>query len=144
MLRYKELKEIRKEVEQTEAEWSNAQKDAEADKLAREQSKNKLLTLCIEYGWKFKCNALVTSLDDVNKLNARIHKHDEQDQLAVMSCEIKFKRVVFSELLSDFEEHQCKNLVLVLLNWEMIDGICEKLYAKHYATQFWCWQGDAL
>ena len=45
MLRYKELKEKRKEVEQTEAEWSNAQKDAEADKLAREQSKNKLLTL---------------------------------------------------------------------------------------------------
>ena len=90
----------------------------------------------MENDWKFKYNAPVTSQDDMNKLNVQNHKHDEQDQLAVMSCEINFKKEVFSELLSDFEEHQCKNLVLVLLNWEMIDGICEKLYAKHYATQF--------
>ena len=47
MLRYKQ-KDI--EVEHIEAEWSNAQEDKEADKLAREQSKNKLLTLCIENG----------------------------------------------------------------------------------------------
>ena len=123
MLRYKELKEIRKEVEQTEAEWSNAQKDAEADKLAGGQSKNKLLTLCIEYGWKFKCYALVTSLDDVNKLNARIHKHDEQDQLAVMSCEIKFKKVVSSESM--------QNINAKTWRWpfwtEVINGTCEKL-----------------
>ena len=61
MLRDDELKE-KKKVGQIEAERSNAQKDvlrsklslsnAEADKLAREQSKNKLLT----YGWKMAGN----------------------------------------------------------------------------------------
>ena len=38
----------------------------------------------------------------MNKLNAQNNKHDEQDQLAVLSREIKFKKVVFSELVSDF------------------------------------------
>ena len=100
MLRDKELKKKRKEVEQIKADWSNAQKDvlrsklsfsnAEADKLAREQSKNKLLTLWIENGRKFKYDAPVTSQDDVNKLYARIHKLGEQDQLAVMRLEVKF------------------------------------------------------
>ena len=37
-----------------------------------------------------------------------------------------------------------KDLVLALLNWEVIEGICEKLYAKHYATPLWYWQRDAL
>ena len=91
MLRDKELKKKREDVEKIEAEWSNAQKDvlrsklslsnAEADKLAREQSKNKLLSLCIENGRKFRYDAPVSSQDDVNKLYARIQKLGEQDQL---------------------------------------------------------------
>ena len=58
MLRDKELKVVQKEVNQIEAEWSMAQKDvvrsklslsnSGADKLAKEQSKNKLLSLCLE------------------------------------------------------------------------------------------------
>ena len=112
MLRDKELKKKREDVEKIEAEWSNAQKDvlrsklslsnAEANKLAREQSKNKLLSLCIENGRKFKYDAPVSSQDDVNKLYARIQKLGEQDQLSVMRREIKFKKVVFSEMPSDF------------------------------------------
>ena len=38
----------------------------------------------------------------MNKLYARIHKLGEQDQLAVMRLEVKFKKVVFSELPSAF------------------------------------------
>ena len=58
MLRDKELKVVQKEVNQIEAEWSMAQKDvvrskfslsnSGTDKLAKEQSKNKLLSLCLE------------------------------------------------------------------------------------------------
>ena len=53
MLKDKELKSKQQEIAKIEANWSRAQKDimksklsltdAEADKLAREQSKNKLL-----------------------------------------------------------------------------------------------------
>ena len=50
----------------------------------------------------FKYNAPVSSQEDVNKLYSQIHKHSEQDQLAVMRREIKFKKVVFSELPDDF------------------------------------------
>ena len=64
MLVDKELKKQKQQVDKIEAEWSKAQKDlvrakvavsnAEADILAREQSKNKLLAQCIENGRKFK------------------------------------------------------------------------------------------
>ena len=64
MLKDKELKSKRQEVNQIEADWSKAQKDimkskvsltdADADKLAREQSKNKPLALCLENGKKHK------------------------------------------------------------------------------------------
>ena len=76
MLTDKELKSKKKQVEKIEAEWSKAQKDlikakvavsdAEADILAREQSKNRLLAQCIENGRRFKYNAPVSSQDDVN------------------------------------------------------------------------------
>ncbi len=56
ILRDKELKCQMKQIDKIEAEWSKAQKDimkarisvtdAEADILAREQSKNKLIALC--------------------------------------------------------------------------------------------------
>ena len=64
MLVDKELKKQKQKVDKIEAEWSKAQKDlikakvavsdAEADILAREQSKNKLLAQCVEDGKKFK------------------------------------------------------------------------------------------
>ena len=60
MLKDKELKSKQQEITQIEADWSKALKnilksklsltDADADKLAREQSKNKLLALCLENG----------------------------------------------------------------------------------------------
>ena len=107
MLRDEELKVVQKEVNQIEAEWSMAQKDvvrsklslsnSGADKLAKEQSKNKLLFLCLEMAGNSS-----TMHPSHHKLYSQIHKHSEQDQLAVMRREIKFKKVVFSELPNDF------------------------------------------
>ena len=64
MLKDKELKSKQQEIAKIEADWSRAQKDimkskllltdAKADKLAREQSKNKLLAQCIENRKKHK------------------------------------------------------------------------------------------
>ena len=112
MLKDKELKRKKKEIDQIEAEWSKAQKDimkakiavsdAQADILAREQSKNKQLAQCMENGRKYKYNAPVSSQDDVNMMFAKIQKFSEQDKLALMRKEIKFKKMVFSELPSDF------------------------------------------
>ena len=83
--------------------WSKlAFNNSEADKLAKEQSKNKLLSLCLENGRKFKYDAPVSSQDDVNKVYTQIHKLSEQAQLSVMRREIKFKKVVFSELPNKF------------------------------------------
>ena len=72
MLKDKELKSKRQEVNQIEADWSKAQKDimkskvsltdSDADKLAREQSKNKLLALCLENGKKHNYIAPLASL----------------------------------------------------------------------------------
>ena len=111
MLANKELKAKKKEIEKIEAEWSKAQKDITkakvsttdelADTLAREQSKNKLLAQCIENGGKFK-NAPVTSQDDVKLMFAKIQKLKEEDKLVLMRKEIKFKKMVFSELPTDF------------------------------------------
>ena len=111
MLADKELKAKKKEIEKIEAEWSKAQKDITkakvsttdelADTLAREQSKNKLLAQCIENGGKFK-NAPVTSQDDVKLMFAKIQKLKEEDKLVLMRKEIKFKKMFFSELPTDF------------------------------------------
>ena len=89
MLKDKELKSKRQEVNQIEADWSKAQKDimkskvsltdADADKLAREQSKNKLLALCLENGKKHKYIAPLASQADVKKCYDRIKKLSEQD-----------------------------------------------------------------
>ena len=64
MLKDKELKSKQQEINKIEADWSSAQKeimksklslsDAETDKLAREQSKNKLLAQFVENGRKCK------------------------------------------------------------------------------------------
>ena len=79
-----------------------ALKDSEADKLAKEQSKNKLLSLCMENGRKFKYQAPVSSQDDVNKMYNSLQKLDENDQLSVMRREVKFKKAMFSEMPTDF------------------------------------------
>lgn len=111
-LKDKELKSKKTEVDTVEADWSKAQKDvmraklslteSETEKLAKEQSKNKLLSQCLENGKKFKYDSPVSSQNDVNKLFTRIQKLNEQDQLSIMRREIKFKKLIFSELPSDF------------------------------------------
>ena len=112
MLQDKELKCKKKEIDKIEAEWSRAQKDlirakvtmsdAHADILAREQSKNKLLSQCIENGRKFSYNAPVSSETDVHLMFTKIQKLPEQDKLSLMRKEVKFKKLVFSELPPDF------------------------------------------
>ena len=111
-LKDKELKSKKTEVDTVEADWSKAQKDvmraklslteSETEKLAKEQSKNKLLSQCLENGKKFKYDSPVSSQNDVNKLFTRIQKLNEQDQLSIMRRGIKFKKLIFSELPSDF------------------------------------------
>ena len=76
--------------------------DADADKLAREQSKNKLLALCLENGKKHKYIAPLASQADVKKCYDRIKKLSEQDQQSILRREVKFKKVMFSEMPSDF------------------------------------------
>ena len=112
MLVDKELKKQKQQVDKIEAEWSKARKDlvrakvavsnAEAYILAREQSKNKLLAQCVENGRKFKYNAPVSSQDDVNLMFTKIQKLPDQDKLMLMRKEIKFKKLVFSELPKEF------------------------------------------
>ena len=112
MLKDKELKAKREELDNIEGEWSRAQKDvirsklclkdAEADILAKEQAKNKLIHQCIEHGKKFKYNSPVSSIDDVNLLFTKIQKLNEKDQLTIMRREVKLKKLMFSELPADF------------------------------------------
>ena len=92
MLKDKKLKSMKQKVETIEADWSNAQKDVmsstlsknapEADLLAKEQSKNKLLSLCLENGRRLGYNAPVSSQDDVNMMFNKIQKFSEKDQLS--------------------------------------------------------------
>ena len=112
MLKDKELKAKREELDNIEGEWSRAQKDvirsklclkdAEADILAKEQAKNKLIHQCIEHGKKFKYNSPVSSIDDVNLLFTKIQKLNEKDQLTIMRREVKLKKLMFLELPADF------------------------------------------
>ena len=70
------MKKKRKEVEKIEAQWSKAQHDvikskiaisnSKADILAREQTKNKAMSLCADNGRQFKYNAPISSQEDVN------------------------------------------------------------------------------
>ena len=108
----KELKCQKKQTDKFEAEWSKAQKDimkarisvtdAEADILAREQSKNKLIAQCAENGRKHNYFGPVTLQDDVKLMFAKIQKFSEQDKLSLMRKEIKVKKLIFSELPNDF------------------------------------------
>ena len=71
MLKDKQLRKKQKEIVYMEAEWSKAQRDiiiskifisdSDADILAREQTKNKALNLCVENGKHFKYNSQLSS-----------------------------------------------------------------------------------
>ena len=74
----------------------------ESDLLAKEQSKNKILSLCLENGRRLGFNAPVSSQEDVNRMYNKIQKLSEQDQVAIMTREIKFKKLLFSELPTDY------------------------------------------
>ena len=101
MLKDKELKSKQQEITQIEADWSKALKDilksklsltdADADKLAREQSKNTLFALCLENGKKHKYIAPLASQADVRKRYNRIKELNEQDQLSILHRKVKFK-----------------------------------------------------
>lgn len=75
--------------------------DSDADKLAREQTKNKLLNRCVENGRKFKYQAPISSVNEINKKYNKIQGLNEHDQLAVMRTEIKLKKIVYSDLPND-------------------------------------------
>ena len=112
MLKDKELKSKKQEIDKIEAEWSKAQKDVmrcklasaapESDLLAKEQSKNKVLSLCLENGRRLGFNSPVSSQEDVNMMYNKVKKLSEQDQLSIMRQEIKFKKILFSELPPDY------------------------------------------
>lgn len=106
------MKAKKQEIDKIEADWSNARKDVmrsklasyapEADLLAKEQSKNKLLSLCLENGRRLGFNAPVSSQNDVYKMYNKIQKLAEPDQLSIMRREIKFKKLLFSELPANY------------------------------------------
>ena len=107
MLKDKELKSRQKEVAKIKVDYSRAQKDLmrskltltdpEADKLVREQSKIKAMAVCRDNG-----NAQLTSQDEVHKCYNQIKMLKEQDKLGILSREINLKKIMFSELPSDF------------------------------------------
>ena len=60
-------------------------------------SKNKVLSLCLENGRR-----PVYLQDDVYMMFNKIKKLSEQDQLSIMQREVKFKKLLFFELPSDY------------------------------------------
>ena len=112
MLKDKELKATQKDVHGIEANFSKSQReimkaklaltDSEADKLARDMAKNKLISLCVQNGTKHKYIAPLSSQAEVKKCYDRIKKLSEQDQLAILRREVKLKKALFSEMPSDF------------------------------------------
>ena len=76
--------------------------DTEADKLARDMAKNKLISLCVQNGTKHKYIAPLSSQAEVKKCYDRIKKLSEADQLAILRQEVKLKKALFSEMPNDF------------------------------------------
>ena len=87
----------------------------ESDLLAKEQSKNKVLSLCLENGRRLGFNFPVSSQEDVNMMYNKVKKLSEQDQLSIMRREIKFKIFLFlnCRLTTHFQavQHHCKTYV---------------------------------
>ena len=63
--------------------------DTEADKLARDTAKNKLISLCLQNGTKHKYIAPLSSQAEVKMCYDRIKILSEQDQLAILRREVK-------------------------------------------------------
>ena len=106
--------------------------DSDADKLAREQTKNKLLNQCIENRSKFNYQAPITSVNKVNKLYNKIQGLNEHDQLAVMRTEIKLKKIVYSDLPNDcilFKQHniRAKQMYQNLLALHSVDACNQEI-----------------
>ena len=156
MLKDKELRSKKKEIDEIEADWSSAQRDvmrsklaisdSDADKLAREQTKNKLLNRCVENGRKFKYQAPVSSVNKFNKKYNKIQGLNEHDQLAVMRTEIKLKKIVYSDLPNDcilFKQHNitAKQMYQNLLALHSVDACnqeiisVEDIYAITYSME---------
>ena len=105
MLKDKELKAKQKEVHEIEANWSKNQKeimkskfaltDTEADKLARDMAKNKLISLCVQNGTNYKYIAPLSSQAEVKNCYDRIKKLSEANQLAILRQEVKLKTLCF-------------------------------------------------
>ena len=76
--------------------------DTEADKLARDMAKNKLISLCVQNGTKHKYIVPLSSQAKVKMCYDRFKKLSEQDQLAILRREVKLKKALFSEMPSDF------------------------------------------
>ena len=85
--------------------------DTEADKLARDMAKNKLISLCVQNGTKHKNIAPLSSQVEVKKCYDRIKKLSEQDQLAILRREVKLKKTLFSEMPSDFVFFKYYNII---------------------------------
>ena len=86
MLKDKELKVQQKVVH-----------EIEADKLGRDMTKNKLISLCVQNETKHKYIPPLSSQAEVKKCYDRIKKLSEQDQLAILRREVKLKKALFSE-----------------------------------------------
>ncbi len=56
-------------------------------------------------------NSPVASQDDVNKMYNKIQQLSEPDQLSVMRREVKFKKIMFSDLPSDFPLFRQYNII---------------------------------
>ena len=91
MLKDKELKVQQKVVH-----------EIEADKLARDMTKNKLISLCVQNETKHKYIPPLSSQAEVKKCYDRIKKLSEQDQLAILRREVKLKKTLFSKIPNDF------------------------------------------
>ena len=64
----------------------------------------------MENGKHLKYNAPVSSQEDVNKMYNKIQRLSEQDQLSIMRREVKFKKLLFSDLPSDFKLFRQHNI----------------------------------
>ena len=122
-----------------------ATSDSDADKLAKEKTK-KLLNQCVEIGRKFKYQAPISSVNKVNKFYNKIQGLNEHDELAVIRTEIKFKKIVYSDLPNDcilFMQHniRAKQMYQNLLALHSVDACnqeiisVEDIYAITYSME---------
>ena len=60
------------------------------------------MSLCSDNGRKFKYNTPVSSQEDVKTMYNKIQKLSEQDHQSILRREIKFKKLLFFDLPSNF------------------------------------------